>query len=70
MKIKEKKLRAFDSKSSGTTWGEGGGAIILKSYDQAIKDGDRIYAIINSTYINSDGASNGITALINQLKLS
>ncbi|MCG1176233.1 AMP-binding protein [Staphylococcus epidermidis] len=59
---KEKKLRAFDSKSSGTTWGEGGGAIILKSYDQAIKDGDRIYAIINSTYINSDGASNGITA--------
>ena len=24
---KEKKLRAFDSKSSGTTWGEGGGAI-------------------------------------------
>src|SRR5690606_12971290 len=35
--------------------------VVLKSYEQAIKDGDRIYALINGTGVNQDGQTNGIT---------
>src|SRR5690606_30058246 len=40
---------------------EGGGVVVLKSYEQALKDGDRIYALIDGTGVNQDGQTNGIT---------
>jgi amino acid adenylation domain-containing protein/non-ribosomal peptide synthase protein (TIGR01720 family) len=62
IEIKNSKFRAFDRKSAGTAWGEGAGAVVLKPFAQAVKDNDRIYAVIQTSAINNDGASNGITA--------
>lgn len=48
--------RAFDADSSGTVFGSGSGAVILKRYTDAVADGDRIHAVIRGTAINNDGA--------------
>lgn len=56
------KTRSFDDSSKGTGSGEGVAALLLKPLNQAIKDGDNIYAIIKGTAINHDGSSIGITA--------
>ena len=48
--------RAFDADSSGTVFGSGSGAVILKRYADAVADGDRIHAVIRGTAINNDGA--------------
>ncbi|MBU1712702.1 MAG: type I polyketide synthase, partial [Proteobacteria bacterium] len=50
------KVAPFDILSGGTLPGEGAAAIILKNLDQAIKDKDRIYAVING--IGKADASN------------
>lgn len=55
-------ISIFDKSARGTVWGEGVAAIVLKPLDQAVKDGDHIYAVIKGSAINNDGASNGITA--------
>jgi len=56
------KLCSFDKNSNGTVWGEGIGFILMKPYEQALKDKDNIYAIIKGSAVNNDGATNGITA--------
>lgn len=55
-------LRTFDKKSTGTIFGEGVGAILLKPLRKALEDRDNIYAVIKGSAANNDGASNGITA--------
>lgn len=55
-------VRTFDKDASGTIFGEGVGAIVVKSLEKAKEDGDHIYAVIKGTAVNNDGASNGITA--------
>ena len=55
-------VRAFDKKSSGTVFGEGCVAFVLKRLDHALEDGDFIHAVIKGSAANNDGASNGITA--------
>lgn len=52
---------AFDERANGFVPAEGCGAVLLKCVDDAIRDGDRIYAIIDSTAINNDGHTMGIT---------
>ncbi|NMM55488.1 non-ribosomal peptide synthetase/type I polyketide synthase [Paenibacillus aquistagni] len=47
--------RAFDAGANGTAKGEGVGVVVLKALDQAIADGDNIYAVIRGTAINNDG---------------
>ncbi|QHI35449.1 Phthiocerol synthesis polyketide synthase type I PpsE [Kordia antarctica] len=47
--------RAFDKDATGTIWGEGAGAVVLKRYEDAIKDGDYIYAVVKATSVNNDG---------------
>ncbi len=56
------RLKAFDNNADGTVWGEGVGAVLLKPLAKALEDRDNIYAVIKGSAINSDGASNGITA--------
>ncbi|OKP79493.1 hypothetical protein A3844_28615 [Paenibacillus helianthi] len=56
------RTRAFDHHSEGTGIGEGVGAILLKPLEQAIADGDPIYAVIKGSATNQDGASAGLTA--------
>jgi len=48
--------RAFDANSNGTVQGEGVGAVILKRLDEALDDGDHIYAVIKGVAVNNDGA--------------
>ncbi|MGL4106798.1 amino acid adenylation domain-containing protein [Clostridium sp. LP20] len=55
-------VRPFDSKASGTVWGEGVCTVLLKPLKKALKDGDNIYAVIKGSGINNDGKSNGLTA--------
>lgn len=55
-------IRTFDAMAQGTAWGEGIGMVLLKPLQQAIKDGDNIYAVIKGSAINNDGHSNSITA--------
>jgi iturin family lipopeptide synthetase A len=55
-------VRTFDKDASGTIWGEGAGALILKPLDKAIADRDRIHAVIKGGAVNNDGASSGIAA--------
>ncbi|HEY1171319.1 MAG TPA: amino acid adenylation domain-containing protein [Verrucomicrobiae bacterium] len=55
--------RAFDASASGTVPGEGVGIVVLKRLDEALADGDRIYAVIKGFALNNDGSSKmGFTA--------
>lgn len=49
--------RPFDKDASGTVDGHGVGTIVLKRASDAIKDNDRIYALIKGTATNNDGAN-------------
>ncbi|MFT6295084.1 MAG: acyl transferase domain-containing protein, partial [Glaciecola sp.] len=55
--------RAFDQASAGTVNGNGAGVVLLKRYEDAIADGDKIRAIVRGSAINNDGAAKvGFTA--------
>ncbi|MEI2697297.1 MAG: SDR family NAD(P)-dependent oxidoreductase [Microthrixaceae bacterium] len=47
--------RAFDHRSQGTVFGSGAGVVALRRLDDALDDGDRIYAVIKGTAVNNDG---------------
>ncbi|MBN3927939.1 PfaB family protein [Nostoc sp. NMS4] len=47
--------RPLDKSSAGLISGEGAGMIVLKRYDDAVRDGDRIYATINGIGLSNDG---------------
>ncbi len=49
--------RAFDANAAGTAWGSGLGIVVLKRHEDAVRDGDCIRALIESTAINNDGAA-------------
>lgn len=55
-------LAVFDNASSGTIFGEGVGVVVLKRLWDALQAGDKVYAVVRATGINSDGRSNGLTA--------
>lgn len=47
--------RPFDARANGTVSGDGAGAVVLKKLEDAIEDGDHIYAVIKGSAINNDG---------------
>ncbi|HRR25004.1 MAG TPA: type I polyketide synthase, partial [Bacteroidia bacterium] len=53
---KDGHTRAFDAGANGTVFSDGAGAVILKRYKDAIKDGDEIYAVIRGAALNNDGS--------------
>jgi len=55
--------RPFDAEARGTMFSNGMGLIVLKRLDEAIADGDHIYAVIKGSAINNDGSRKvGFTA--------
>ncbi|NIM15785.1 MAG: amino acid adenylation domain-containing protein [Candidatus Aminicenantes bacterium] len=48
-------VRAFDAKAKGVVFSQGGGVVLLKRMDDAIADGDSIYAVIKGFAANNDG---------------
>jgi 3-oxoacyl-(acyl-carrier-protein) synthase len=54
--------RPFDQDADGTGIGEGAAAVMLKSLHEAVRDGDRIYAVIKGGAVNQDGTGIGMTA--------
>lgn len=54
--------RPFDARADGFVRGEGAGALLLKPLDAALRDGDRVLAVIEGSVINQDGRSTGLTA--------
>ena len=47
--------RAFDHRAQGTVFGSGVGVVALRRLQDAIDDGDQIYAVIKGTAVNNDG---------------
>lgn len=52
--------RAFDAEANGYVRGEGAGVVVLKPLEQALADGDAIYAVVLATGINQDGRTPGL----------
>ncbi|MCJ8518620.1 amino acid adenylation domain-containing protein [Pseudorhizobium tarimense] len=48
--------RPFDADASGTVFGSGAGVVLLKRLEDAIADGDLVYAVIRGYGVNNDGS--------------
>lgn len=48
--------RAFDHRAQGTVFGSGAGVVVLRRLEDAISDGDHIWAVLKGSAINNDGA--------------
>ncbi|MEJ7929076.1 SDR family NAD(P)-dependent oxidoreductase [Ramlibacter sp. AN1015] len=48
--------RAFDDEAAGTLFGSGVGLVVLRRLDDALRDGDHIYAVIRGSAVNNDGS--------------
>ena len=55
------RCRSFGEGGDGYVPGEGVGAVLLKPLQQAIADGDQVYAVIKGSSVNHGGATNGFT---------
>jgi acyl transferase domain-containing protein/thioesterase domain-containing protein/acyl carrier protein len=48
--------RAFDHRSKGTVFGSGAGVVVLRRLADALRDGDRVHAVIKGSAVNNDGS--------------
>ncbi|ALM53729.1 type I polyketide synthase [Halomonas huangheensis] len=55
------RCRVFDESGDGYARSEGAGLFMLKDYDQALADGNRILAVVAGTAVNTDGHKSGLT---------
>ncbi|MFT6820092.1 MAG: acyl transferase domain-containing protein, partial [Myxococcota bacterium] len=53
------RCRPFDKSADGFVQGDGAGALFLKRLEDAERDGDRIYALIDGAAFNNDGRGDG-----------
>ncbi len=49
-------VRPFDARATGTLFGSGCGAVVLKRLDNAVSDGDTVLAVIRGSAVNNDGS--------------
>ncbi len=57
---KSHQIRPFDQRADGLLIGEGCGFVVLRRLEDAIKDENKIYAIIKGTGVASDGAGTSV----------
>ncbi|MCA9140353.1 MAG: acyltransferase domain-containing protein, partial [Planctomycetales bacterium] len=55
------RCKTFDASANGYVRSEGAGMVLLKRLDDAIVDGDSIYAVIHGSATNQDGRTKGLT---------
>jgi acyl transferase domain-containing protein len=54
--------KPFDARANGFTRSEGCGVVVLKRLPQALRDRDRVHAVIRGSAVNQDGRSASLTA--------
>ncbi|NAZ37821.1 type I polyketide synthase [Rubellimicrobium sp. CFH 75288] len=47
---------AFDHRAAGTVFGSGAAVAVLRRLEDALRDGDPVYAVIRGSAVNNDGA--------------
>ena len=63
MASKDGHCRTFDAEAQGTVFGGGVAVVLLKRAEDAVRDGDQIYAVIRGFAANNDGSAKvGYTA--------
>ncbi len=49
------RVRAFDADATGTVLGDGVGVVVLKRLEDALRNGDTVWAVIRAVAVNNDG---------------
>lgn len=58
----EGRCKAFDESADGYVRAEGCGMLVIKRLDDALKDGNRILAVVKGSSVNQNGNGNSLTA--------
>ncbi|MGW4059294.1 type I polyketide synthase [Amycolatopsis sp. NPDC004747] len=57
------RCRTFDAQAGGTIPSEGVGVVVLKRFEDAVREGDRVLAVVRGSALNNDGSDKlGFTA--------